>query len=47
LGFADTQAKIEKPKELFFSQRSERNGRIKGIFENDKKEINIYGKKER
>jgi len=35
LVFADTQANPEKPKELFFSQRSGRNDRIKSNFENE------------
>ena len=34
LVFADTQANPEKPKELFFSQRSDKNDRRKSNFEN-------------
>jgi len=33
--FAVTQANPEKPKELFFSQRSGRNDRRNSIFENE------------
>jgi len=35
LVFAGTKANTEKPKELFFSQRSGRNDRRKGTFENE------------
>jgi len=34
LVFANTQANPEKPKELFFSQRSDKNDRRKSNFEN-------------
>jgi len=35
LVFANTNANEEKPKELFFSQRSGRNDRRKGTFEKE------------
>jgi hypothetical protein len=35
LVFASTKANSEKPKELFFRQRPERNDRRKGTFENE------------